>query len=69
MRYTLWHTDTANLIGDFASLHEALADVRSEIDLNDDADKLVLQIEECPPRSIASGEALRVMAFEPIQAR
>lgn len=63
MRYTLWHTDTANLIGDFGSLDEALFDVRAEIETNDDAEELLLQIEERPPRLIAGGEELRVMAY------
>lgn len=68
MRYTLWHGDTANLIGDYASLEEALIDVRTEIELNDDADELVLQAEERPPRLIAGGEALRMLAFEAVNA-
>ena len=68
MRYTLWHTETANLIGDYPSLDEALVDVRAEIELNDDAADLLLQVEERPPRLVAGGEALRALAFEVVQA-
>lgn len=66
MRYTLWHTDTANLIGDFGSLDEALVDVRDEIETNDDAEELILQMETRPPRLVAGGEELRAMAFEAV---
>lgn len=68
MRYTLWHGDTANLIGDYASLEEALIDVRTEIELNDDAEELVLQVVARPPRLVAGGEALQMLAFEAVKA-
>ena len=43
MRYTIWHLDTGNLIGDFATESAAMAAVRDEIHANASPDALVLQ--------------------------
>jgi len=62
-RYTLWHLGTGNLIGDFSSKSSALAAVRHEIDLNGDAEDLVLQLEPATgkPQYVGSGDALMAM--------
>ncbi len=45
MRYSLWHTETGNLIGDFATEADALQAVLDEVRINDDAQDLVLQLD------------------------
>jgi hypothetical protein len=42
MRYSLWHLETGNVIGDFDNEEAALAAVREEVATNDDADSLML---------------------------
>lgn len=65
MRYTIWHLDTGNLIGDFATESAALAAVRDEIHANASPDALVLQRERTGGDSefVASGSALVTLAF------
>ena len=65
MRYTIWHLDTGNLIGDFATESAALAAVRDEIHANASPDALVLQREQTDGDSefVASGSALATRAF------
>lgn len=64
MRYTLWHADSGNLIGDFESEDAALAAVRDEIRINDDADSLILQEEGVSSTLVAEGIALQQLAFD-----
>jgi len=45
VHYTIWHLDTGNMIGDFATEAAALAAVRDEIQANASPDALVLQRE------------------------
>ncbi len=65
MRYTIWHLDTGNLIGDFATESAAMAAVRDEIHANASPDALVLQRERtgAEPEFVASGSALADLAF------
>ena len=65
MRYTIWHLDTGNLIGDFATESAALAAVREEIQANASPDGLVLQRDRAgdDPEFVASGSALAALAF------
>jgi hypothetical protein len=65
VRYTIWHLDTGNLIGDFATESAALAAVRGEIQANASPDALVLQRERTGGDSefVASGSALASLAF------
>lgn len=65
MRYTIWHLDTGNLIGDFATESAALAAVRGEIQANASPDALILQRERTGADSefVASGSALAILAF------
>ena len=65
MRYTIWHLDTGNLIGDFPTESAALAAVRDEIRANASPDALVLQREQTDGDSefVASGSALARRAF------
>lgn len=60
MRYTIWHLDTGNMIGDFATEAAALAAVRDELQANGSPDSLVLQRERTglAPQFVASGQAL-----------
>ena len=64
MRYTIWHLDTGNLIGDFATESAAMAAVRDEIDANASPDALVLQRDRTGGESefVASGSALANLA-------
>ena len=64
MRYTIWHLDTGNLIGDFAAESVAMAAVRDEIHANAAPDALVLQRERTGGESefVASGSALADLA-------
>ena len=65
MRYTIWHLDTGNMIGDFATEAAALAAVREELQANASADTLVLQRERtgADPQFVASGPRLAACAF------
>ena len=65
MRYTIWHLDTGNMIGDFATEDAALAAVRDEIQANASPDALVLQRERAgnDPEYVASGPALATRAL------
>lgn len=65
MHYTIWHLDTGNMIGDFATEAAALAAVRDEIQTNASPDALVLQRERAgnDPEFVASGPALATRAF------
>ena len=65
MRYTIWHLDTGNLIGDFATESAAMAAVRDEIDANASPDALVLQRDRTGGESdfVASGSALANLAI------
>jgi hypothetical protein len=59
VRYTLWHLETGNLIGDFPSEVAALDAVREEIAANDDAEDLVLQSDRgSRSQLVASGSEL-----------
>jgi len=60
VRYTIWHLDTGNMIGDFATEAAALAAVREELQANASADTLVLQRERtgADPQFVASGPRL-----------
>ena len=64
MRYTIWHLDTGNLIGDFATESAAMAAVRDEIHANASPDALVLQRDRTGGESdfVASGSALASLA-------
>lgn len=64
MRYTIWHLDTGNMIGDFATEAAALAAVR-EFEANGSPDSLVLQRERvgADPRFVASGPRLASRAL------
>ena len=65
VRYTIWHLDTGNMIGDYATEAAALAAVRDEIQANASPDALVLQRERAgiDPEFVASGPALARRAF------
>jgi hypothetical protein len=65
VRYTIWHLDTGNMIGDYATEAAALAAVRDEIHANASPDALVLQRERAGSRPVfvASGTALAARAF------
>jgi len=63
MRYVLWDTSSANLIGDFDSEATALAAVRDEIRTNDDAQDLVLERPEGGKESAIAGQELAQRAF------
>ena len=65
MRYTIWHLDTGNMIGDFATEAAALAAVRDELQANGSPDSLVLQRERTglDPQFVASGRSLVRRAF------
>ena len=65
MRYTIWHLDSGNLIGDFATESAAMAAVRDEIHANASPDALVLQRDRtgAEPEFVASGSALADLAF------
>lgn len=64
MRYTLWHLETGNLIGDFQSEAAALDAVREEIAANDDAEDLVLQSDRgSRSKLVASGSELAERAL------
>ena len=65
MRYTIWHLDTGNLIGDYPTEDAALAAVRAEILVNVSPDLLVLQREQAgdDPELVASGPALATRAL------
>lgn len=64
MRYTVWHLETGNLIGDFDSEAAALEAVREEIEANDDAEDLVLQADRgSRSQFIASGVELAQRAL------
>lgn len=60
MRYTIWHMDTGNLIGDFETESLAMEAVRDELHANASPDALVLQRERtgAEPEFVASGSAL-----------
>ena len=64
MRYTIWHLDTGNLIGDFATESAAMAAVRNEIHANASPDALVLQRDRTGGESefVASGSVLANLA-------
>lgn len=65
VHYTIWHLDTGNLIGDYATEAAALAVVRDEIQANASPDVLVLQRERAgnDPELVASGPDLATRAF------
>ena len=65
MRYTIWHLDTGNMIGDYATEAGALAAVREELAANASADMLVLQRERAgaDPQFVASGPRLASRAL------
>jgi len=65
VRYTIWHVDTGNMIGDFATEAAALAAVRAELQANASPDALVLQRERAgnDPEFVASGPGLAKRAF------
>lgn len=65
MRYTIWHMDTGNLIGDFATESAAMAAVREEIRVNAAPDALILQRERAgaEPEFVASGTGLADLAL------
>lgn len=65
MRYTIWHVDTGNLIGDFATESAAMAAVREEIRANAAPDALILQREQtgAEPEFVTSGTALADLAL------
>lgn len=65
MRYTIWHIDTGNLIGDFATESAAMAAVREEIRANAAPDALILQRERpgAEPEFVASGSTLADLAL------
>lgn len=65
MRYTIWHLDTGNLIGDYPTEAAALAAVRDELRVNTSPDQLVLQRERAgtDPEMVASGLGLAKWAF------
>lgn len=65
VRYTIWHMDTGNLIGDFATESAAMAAVREELHANLAPDGLVLQRERAgaEPEFVASGTTLADLAL------
>ena len=65
MRYTIWHLDTGNLVGDYPTEGAALGAVRDELQLHTSPDLLVLQRERAgaDPEFVASGAALAARAF------
>ncbi len=65
MRFAIWHLETGNMIGDFATEAAALAAVREEIQANGSPDLLVLQRDVAggDPEFIASGRALATRAL------
>ena len=65
MRYTIWHLDTGNLIGDYPTEAAALVAVRDELQSSTSPDQLVLQRERTgtDPEMVASGPALATWAF------
>jgi hypothetical protein len=65
VRYTIWHLDTGNLIGDYPTEISALAAVRDELQVNTSPDLLVLNREQAgtDPGFVASGPALATRAF------
>jgi hypothetical protein len=65
VRYTIWHLETGNLIGDYTTEAAALDAVRHQLQLNTSPDLLVLQRERTgtDPEFVASGPALATRAF------
>lgn len=65
MRFAIWHLETGNMIGDFATEAAALAAAREEIQANGSPEALVLQREgaDSDPEFMASGPALATRAF------
>jgi hypothetical protein len=63
MHYSLWHRDTGDNIGDFDSEAAALGAVREEIELNNDADELMLEVFDSRQKVYLAGQDLRELAF------
>jgi hypothetical protein len=68
MRYSLWHLETGNVIGEFENEDAAIAAVREEVATNDDADQLMLAPED-PSAEPIFGTALADLTGVEIQRR